>query len=506
MHYYACVINSVAKSTQYSIYAPQGGKIHQMIERVILRMRGVDYGQPANFFLLTGVLFGLLIIFITPPVAGLDEEQHFYRSYQVSDFNIRADRVVAPNVYGRTGEGYGGQLPLSVFRDINKVRNSMNENKSFRYSQIKHTLGSKLNQNKKIATRFDNTAIYSPVPYLPQAFGMNVGKLFNTSPVILSYLGRIMALVVWLCLFYFAITISPIAKWAFVVFALNPASIFLGSNLSADAMSISSVGFLVALILYLRGKSTQINIAQYLLLLCTVIVVALQKNVYIPTLLLLFIIPKSVISNRQKTIALAVGLAAGLLWDISILPVASGIPDYFSIDAHISSRDQILFIKEHPLNFIKILVWNIFGMPGVILNQDFAGLVSDTKLPFWVTLAWFTAAYVSLQIKDKVTQVNTILNRNNVRKMFAVTTLIVALAIILSLYIGWNPVGSKEIIGVQARYFIPLSFLVIPLLVHKIPTLNLTETQKVKYVKYVTIVVLVATTITMLVGYIYGIR
>lgn len=465
----------------------------------------LDHVDPGSFFIVVGALFGLLFLFITPPVAGLDEEQHFYRSYQVSDLNIKSDKVNAPNVYGEPGYGYGGSLPASVFYDVNKLRNSMNEDLSYQYNQVKDKIDTPLNQDSKVNVRFDNTAIYSPVPYIPQALGMSLGKAFNASPVVLSYLGRMAVLVVWLLAIYFAIRIIPIGKWVLVVLALNPASLFLASNLSGDAIAIASIALFTAVVLYTRTLKSRLSALKIVGILSLVLIIALQKNAYLPLVFVTLLIPSTVVSTRIKVAITVLGLLVGVAWNIAILSIASGIPDYFSLDQHISSHDQLLFILSHPLSFISILLWNIFGMPSILVAPGFVGLVSDTVLPFWIIILWWAVFVAAISIKDKSALVAKV-QTPSARLSFGAIALAGIGATIASLYIGWNAVGSNEIQGVQPRYFIPLSFLLIPVLLNLKWKIEVKGVNVLRCIKISILIILLFAVLTMATRYIYGIR
>lgn len=444
-------------------------------------------------------------MFVTPPVAGLDEEQHYYRAYQLSDLNIKSDKIAAPNVYGEQGIGYGGSLPVSVFQVINKLRNTMAPDLRFEYREVAKEINTPLNPDQRTLVRFDNTAIYSPLAYLPQAIGMNIGKVIGVGPVWIGYLGRLVMLASWIGMLYLAIRLSPVGKWAFVAVALNPASLFLASSLSADAMAIGVVALFAALVLYLRRNTKPLGIKAVVGLALLMVVLALQKNAYLPVLLLSLLIPSGVIRPGLKYGLLIVSLTIGLLWNVAVLDVASHIPQYFSIDLNVSSGEQIEFVLQHPLKFAAILLWNIFGIQSLILTPGFAGLASDTLLPYWSTLLWFGAFFVAISIKDSRTVVASVQRKPSRYGFLAVAAMGFA-AILLSLYVGWNAVGAVEITGVQPRYFIPILFVLIPVVTNTKKYIEYKGGDSVMLLKMILLIVLTAASITIAVRYGFGIR
>jgi hypothetical protein len=61
--------------------------------------------QPEKVFLWLGGFFGLLFLFLTPPMQVPDEPAHFLRAWQISEGNLFADRE---------DNRVGGWMPLSL--------------------------------------------------------------------------------------------------------------------------------------------------------------------------------------------------------------------------------------------------------------------------------------------------------------------------------------------------------------------------------------------------------
>src|SRR5579859_4049749 len=59
----------------------------------------------AKIFLAIFLFFGLLFVFITPPIYTVDESTHFYRAYQVSTFHFIPHNVGAES---------GGPIPSGI--------------------------------------------------------------------------------------------------------------------------------------------------------------------------------------------------------------------------------------------------------------------------------------------------------------------------------------------------------------------------------------------------------
>jgi hypothetical protein len=77
--------------------------------------------KPQILFAILFLLFGLLYVFLTPPIYVADESAHFYRTYQVSEGNFVPENV---------GNESGGKIPksLSDFVGLNVIESTQKFN------------------------------------------------------------------------------------------------------------------------------------------------------------------------------------------------------------------------------------------------------------------------------------------------------------------------------------------------------------------------------------------
>ena len=68
------------------------------------KLSGLKINNPAKYFLIVGLTFGLLFIIFTPPFQGPDEGVHFLRVTQIANGNIIPD-VNNGIVGGETSKG-----------------------------------------------------------------------------------------------------------------------------------------------------------------------------------------------------------------------------------------------------------------------------------------------------------------------------------------------------------------------------------------------------------------
>ena len=132
----------------------------------------------------------------------------------------------------------------------------------------------------------------------------------------------------------------------------------------------------------------------------------------------------------------------------------------FSQAYDISLQGQIDFILNNPLILVDLIAFIIKSIPSLFifdLNFFHYGGFNGTK---FLTILYFIFFFaVSIFYCNKV-------NLSKIKRIYlAVLFLIVYLGFYFIQYLQWTPVGSNIILGVQARYFLPI-LLLIPLILN----------------------------------------
>lgn len=423
------------------------------------------FSKPQNFFLLFSLGFGFLFIFLTPPLQAPDENSHFLRAYQVSNFDFignefhKDDRV-----------HYGGEIPVSVNEAIpglmgNVAGKPLNK---FNKDTLKEYIGQPLNKSVTQPTIIEAAGVYSPVVYIPQALGINFGKVFNASPLVLIWLARIMSLVTWVIVIYFAIRLLPFAKWALVILALNPVAVFISASLSPDIINISFAFLFVSLILTTFAKDSVLGRKQIILALAVLSVLALSKPINALFALLLFAVPMRHFATKAKYLLFCFGgflLAVGLFvaWNYQIRDILDAAVYAQSGGQNISVKDQLSYIIHTPVGYIKTIIMNYVlvgvGMYGDAVLTTFFGVFGwlDTSLPLWAMMAYLLTLFLAVLYQFGRGIVLTLYQKLVFLAVFALAFV----GSITAMYFNATPVGSSVIGGVQGRYFLPFMVLVL---------------------------------------------
>ncbi len=249
--------------------------------------------RPEIIFAIFALVFGTIIMFITPKYEVPDEMAHFNRAKEVSN----------------------------------------------------GILYNNLPQNRHDNYKFHGASGYSPVMYISSAIGYKIGT-YTKNNEIAFYLGRFFNLITWTILIFFAIKITPIFKWQFLFIALLPMSIFEGASYSADSFNNAFAFLFFSYIFKMIFEKQDIkSIKDYSLISIYTIIGAMCKCAISPIFLLLF----SKINKYKKIIISFIIIIA-----ISLLYIWT-TNNYSSICAGVNKSNNKDFIRYDTIEFIKLI-------------------------------------------------------------------------------------------------------------------------------------------------------
>lgn len=323
-----------------------------------------------------------------------------------------------------------------------------------------------LNPGTKFFTDFPNTAVYSPVSYIPQAVIISVLRNVNAPPVLILYACRIAGFLFWLICIFFTIKYIPVHKWLFTVLALLPMSVFIHTAVSADIVTNSLVFLFIGFILNKKFSGHQIIKKDLFFLYLICVLIALAKVVYAPVILLICIIPKSKFKSGKTyyvnliSICLIVFIVM-VTWSSVVTRNYIAYADYnpeFRKNAAMPVCSNMHLQKEEIqidwLSTCKII-------PNTILrdfNMYSSGFIGtfgwmDTHLPGWIISLSYIIIFIvaiaernsglHLEIKNKI--------------IFLIAFMLSWLLLIISQYLIWECVGNDFVSVIQGRYLIPIA-------------------------------------------------
>jgi uncharacterized membrane protein len=398
--------------------------------------------SPQMLFIIIGLIYGLCFLVTVPPFQVADEPLHFDKIFQVSDGKL----IPEPNG--------GGYIPKSVDTTLNQFGTN------FKYDHLvedsSSSLGLPLNNNDRIT--INGIIGYPPVPYMAAAFTVDIGKIFNSSPLLLMYLCRLANLLVWLFLVYLTIKITPVHKWVFLLLGLMPMTILQAASLSADSFTLG-ISFLVIaffLKLALDNKKKIITEKDIVILFTLTCLLSLSKQIYIVLTLLVFMIPSYKFRNKKKmflTYFIVFFTALTILGSWSYLGAGVSTPNHMSADNRLVTGESyhIPDIAENPVGFFQLLTNTFFSEK--LYTIGFVGTVGGFATPTRLSYLYILIL-ILIALMDKKEGLKVSLKDKTI--MLAPLVLVLGGIIYVS-YLSWTPFGNGILKGIQGRYFIPVA-------------------------------------------------
>jgi Predicted membrane protein (DUF2142) len=411
--------------------------------------------DPAVLFALISLVAGALLVALTPPLRGPDEAEHFLRAYGLTQGDFVPGTLDA--------QGHKGlYLPARIERDLKffEDKRFAHREPGFNYANVFVAYA----QERRPPAAGDDAPVfrlyggaegYSPIPYLPYAAAIVIGRAAQLDFLAMLYLMRVFGLVAVTAAAAFAIAIVPRLKWAFLLIALLPSALYGRAVVSADGPSL--VCAMMAVALMLRGvlvPSADRPWQQSLWL-------ALGALAKPPQLALILLEamkrPARAVPRHLKSVAIVVlpsVILAGL-WAIagSADVAAYRMLDYMNV--HLEQFDpvwKLRFMLVEPLLFPRLLV-SLFTDYGVQLWQQLIGVLGwlDTPLAGWtypVLTALLAASFVGPLAVDRATG-------RRVARACALAVLGYCFAVVFIFFLVWTAIDATQIDGVQGRYFVP---------------------------------------------------
>ena len=418
--------------------------------------------SPAQFFLYTALLFGTVYAFIVPPFQAPDEFNHFYRSWQITDGRLVAIKTNDNRV--------GAELPQSLERISTPFRALPFhfENKTSKDTILK-LLKIPLGSDKTTFFDFPNTGLYAPTAYLPQAFIIFILKKLKCTPLSIFYATRLITLLFWAFIIYFALKTTPVAQSLMGFMALLPSSLFINSGNNADVISNALSFLIIAFVLKWLFEKDAILKRDLIIWTVATAIVSLNKIVYCPMVFLILLVEKEKFGNFKNkiafsTIILLLNLSLIIWWISIIRPLQITFDDYNPLyrtltpqplNEQVNHLAQLDFISHHPFQYLKILSFSLLkSAPHTLIH--YLGKFGWEKNYFPIALNFTLFLVLILRgVSDSLF----LPNKKRLRQIqlsFLLVALAMTIGVATFLYLNSCAVGSDFIFNLSGKYFIPI--------------------------------------------------
>jgi uncharacterized membrane protein len=409
--------------------------------------------QIQYIFLIIALPIGLYWTVLLPPFQAPDEHVHFLRAYEVSEGHFVSDRV-----NGQTGN----YLPSSLNNFFNK--SGTNELPFHYENKIDQKV---LEKAKKIHISkertffpFPSSAVYSPIPYIPQAFGIFIARSLDFPIYYLLLISRWLNLISFALLSFFAIKIIPRLKKLLFLLTLMPMTLHQASSLSADGMTFGLAFLLTAYIfrLIFSLEVPKVRKRELIVVIFLSVALTLSKSAYFLFFLMLYLIPINKYENKRQywlynILASAINVAILFCW--MLLTKGTEMPT--------DPMSQLKTILLNPIGYIKQFIGTFIYDDK--LYMQFTGWLGwvDTPLPYIISFLLFIFFTMAIATENRLENEN---KATYFRGFLLFVFFIMQVGIVATmLYLGWPQSNPKIVMGLQGRYFIPI-FLILALSIY----------------------------------------
>ncbi|MEA2343345.1 MAG: hypothetical protein QOF63_1514 [Thermoanaerobaculia bacterium] len=369
-----------------------------------------------RLFVAAALLIGIAYVFITPPFAVPDEDNHFWRALAVGRGHLLATRGLDRM-----------PMPKSVETFTWVIERTSPE----------QSLSAKL--RTAAAIRYDGgtgrpirfAAWYSPFPYVATA----LVTALPLRPVLVFYGGRIANLLAAVLLIALAIRMAPQYGSIFAAAALLPMSLYEFASLSADATTIALAWLFTALLLAPSRRTSLIALVGFASGLC--------KPAYFLIVLLVFAMP----FRWRQRLAIVGATALGTL--LSFAAASRGAYNA-RVGLPVDAGAQLRCIASDPIHFARVMLHDV-ATNGRFYIEEMIGRFGANELklsPVVITIEILLLLGVAMTCGAAL--------RARIRITALAIVVMTIAGILLSQYLIWSVVCGDALEGVQGRYFLEI--------------------------------------------------
>jgi uncharacterized membrane protein len=414
----------------------------------LLALRSLGFYRTL-FFAYVGAAL-VMFTALVPPFQKADEPAHYLRSVSLANLDLVCDRSPEGEYYFTLERRYA-DLP-----DVMHYWEVWHRRERFDWRWLRHDFSGPAYREQVRVFRWCSLP---PSGYVPNAVGVLLGKPF-VNPLVGFYMGRAFGALFFFGALVLSLRIVPERyRLAVYLYAGLPTVLHQVSAISYDAVQLSLFPLLFATFarLALPGERPR-----PVLFLAFVGLLAWTVNIkllaYLPLLfLVLAVAPVRVAVDFRRYLQLALGGMAATIFLTGLiallyLPRAedSGPGDY-----EVNASEQVRYVLEDPWRFI-VATYNALARYGEHLiggSIGYFGWIVDYGMGY--------LPYYAVTVIAAVVVYLTVMRETGGMRPHQLVALAAAvggtsLAIALSLYAVWSPVGGDMVHGLQGRYFVGL--------------------------------------------------
>ena len=391
---------------------------------------------------------GCLLAVVVPPLSGPDEIFHWQRAVQISRGQLLPVRV------GQAG--WGGEIDKAAHDYAGWAIKPLTEAIPFSISEAEAVAGQlKTRSEQEVLAAFPSSASFSPLAYLPQAFGVGIARVAGADPLGQIVVGRIANLAAYLGVIALALRLLPAGRLTFLAIAFIPMAIHLAASLSADPLNFALPALLIAWCLRLRAdQQVQLTRPVKWFLAALTCALGLLKPTYLILSAVVALIPAArfgAARGKWVFVCACAGAAAvvGLAWNATY-PFVPGL--YWGTGAN--PQATLLSMARGPFTAFDTFfgsirtLWRYWGVDGY---GRFGGSTPPSPYVLYTSPA---VSWLGLYLMLALAVSEPVQRRDLLAAAFTAALGVAFFAVvILAFWVAFTPPAASLIAGVQGRYF-----------------------------------------------------
>lgn len=424
-----------------------------------------------SLFVMAAAGFGILYLFVLPPLSAPDEVSHYISAYKLSNqmlgktateehglVYIREEDQWIEDIYGELSVDGASVEDGSVQPDV--LGQTLTE-ETYRLIHEKGWLGGEAdgNSNENVISN-QWTVRTTPLAYVPQALGMTLVRLFGAGSISLLFMGRLMNLAFYVAVTYLAMKRLPFGKEVLFGVALLPMTLHLTGSMSYDTVILGLTFYFTAVCLDLAYEKEQVRVRDSLTLAAVIFVLGPCKMVYAAVMGLCLLIPVRKFGGWKRYLTAAAVVLAAFVVSMVLVNSQTIVTYATETETYVSWAEEAGYSFAQLLGnpklvlrlFYNTLVWQAEHYHMTMIGAWLGNVDVVLEVPY-LTVCWFTISLLLLTLRKPGEMIQI---RGGQRIWVWVTCFGCAAAILFSMLLAWTPVSSRIITGVQGRYFLPI--------------------------------------------------
>lgn len=404
-----------------------------------------------RMFVICGLLLGSIYLFVCPPMSAPDEWAHYVSAYKISNHLLWVEAVDENGAVMVQKEEMDADV--QAFSDAGE------------YQYFWGNLFGRETGDEMVSSERGPNGTYI-APYLPQALGITLARIFGFNFATRIMFGRIFNLVWSVLAISVAIRWIPFGKKIIFMVGLLPMTLHELASNSYDAWIIAFSLMFIAYCMKLAYEKERVEKRDLVILAGLIGLLMPCKVVYVPLAGLCLLIPREKFGTVKHWL-----ISAGIVLGVMVLMVLLNSSLILGQFLATGSGDQIIsqagkacypisYFLENPIELPKIIL-NTLTTQGMRFSKDYYQSMLGVALghldyTFRMSGGMFLVLQLLVLLFCLPVDGETKVFRKGNKVWMFVLCIGVGLLVMLSMLFAHTPMDSPYIEGVQGRYFLPV--------------------------------------------------